>query len=220
MSTAALLAPMPVRRHVDDDTETPPPAREPEIDTEDMTFEVVHGELVETPKMGMYAAIIASRLSTALNRVAVPNRLGEAVVEVLFRLPLAYDQSRRRRPDVAFVSAERWPIGLVHSPEVNAWDVVPDLAVEVVSPTDDAEELYDKVQEYFRAGVRLVWVVFPKHAHFHVYETPTSIRVRTREETLDGGPVLAGFLLPLVDLFDAPASTSTPPATSTQGPTA
>ncbi len=79
------------------------------------------------------------------------------------------------------------------SPTDNAWDVVPDLAVEVTSPTDFAEDQLQKVAEYFQAGVRLVWVVYPDQRCIHVYEAWNRIRVVTEADTLDGGVVLPGF---------------------------
>ena len=83
----------------------------------------------------------------------------------------------------------------------NAWDVAPDLAVEVVSPTDLAEELMDKVAEYFQAGVRLVWVVYPRLRLIHVYESLTQVRGLTAADELDGGAVLPGFRTPVAALF-------------------
>src|SRR5262245_333643 len=86
--------------------------------------------------------------------------LGETVVETLLELNLP-DQ-RNRRPDVAFFTRDRWPTPFTLSREDNAWELVPDLAVKVISPTDAAESLLEKVQEYFKAGVRLMWVVYPR----------------------------------------------------------
>jgi Uma2 family endonuclease len=110
-------------------------------------------------------------------------------------------KERNRRPDVAFVSFQRWPKGQREGLDENAWNVAPELAVEVVSPTGDAEELLDKVGEYFRAGVLLVWLIYLKQALVHVYESQTNVRGFTRPDTLDGGTVLPGFKLPLGDLF-------------------
>ncbi len=59
----------------------------------------------------------------------------------------------------------------------------------------------EKVEEYFRAGVERVWVVFPGAKKVYVYESPTSVRILTAADTLDGGPVLPGFQLPLANLF-------------------
>jgi Uma2 family endonuclease len=83
----------------------------------------------------------------------------------------------------------------------NAWDVVPDLAVEVISPHDLAEEILQKVVEYFQAGVRLVWIVYPQQRLVYVHESLTQVRCLTQTEELDGGAVLPGFRLPLANLF-------------------
>jgi Uma2 family endonuclease len=86
----------------------------------------------------------------------------------------------------------------------NARDVVPDLAVEVVSPTDFAEDVWGRVFECFQAGVRLVWAISPRHRFAHVYESPTRMRLVTESEPLEGGEVLPGFRLPLARLLDPP----------------
>jgi Uma2 family endonuclease len=80
--------------------------------------------------------------------------------------------------------------------------VVPNLAVEVVSPTDRVDALMDKVAEYFHAGVECVWVVLPSQQQVHVYESPTSVRILTRADTLRGEPLLPHFQLQLAALFD------------------
>jgi Uma2 family endonuclease len=84
----------------------------------------------------------------------------------------------------------------------NAWDVVPELAIEVMSPYDLAEESLQKTREYFQAGVRLVWVVYPEQRLVYVYDSPTQIRVLTTDDTLDGGTVLPEFQLRLDRFFD------------------
>lgn len=68
--------------------------------------------------------------------------------------------------------------------------------------------LDDKIAEYFRAGVELVWVVYPNQSKIHVYESPTQpITVLWRKDVLDGGTVAPGFRLPLAELFtDATAA--------------
>lgn len=171
---------------------------------DDKFYEVVDGKRMVMPPMSYYAGIVASKLSGQLNvhLYAQHRPAGNVVVEVLFRLPLAQDASRNRRPDIAFVSDERWPIDRPKSSRANAWDVVPDLTVEVISPNDFAQEQLEKVLEYFEVGVRLVWVVYPEQRHVCVYESPTKVRVLTSDDTLDGGVVLPGFQLRLDRLFD------------------
>jgi len=183
--------------------------REPAAQTElanvddDILYEEVDGRRIERRPMSYYAGIIATKLAGRLiihldQQSPAP---GEVVVEVIFRLPLPEGASRNRRPDFAFVSFDRWPMDRPVSPRDNAWDVVPDLAVEVTSPTDFAREQLQKVAEYFQAGVRLVWVVYPNVRCIHVYEAWNRIRVVTEADTLDGGVVLPGFQLPLDRLF-------------------
>ena len=81
---------------------------------------------------------------------------------------------------------------------------MPDLAVEVLSPSDHAEDILAKVAEYFRAGVRLVWVVSPVMGLVLVFDGPDRVRMVAPAGTLDGGEVLPEFRLPLDDLFDRP----------------
>jgi Uma2 family endonuclease len=164
------------------------------MDGDEPLFEIVDGHRLEIPHMGALASIMASRLVIELQNYAKIHDLGQAVMETLFRLPLPNE--RNRRPDVAFVSFQRWPKGRREGLDENTWNVVPELAVEVVSPTNDAEELLDKVGEYFEAGVRLVWLIYPKQSLVHVYESLTNVRGFSRSETLDGGNVLPGFQLP------------------------
>jgi len=171
-----------------------------EFDLDDETlYEIVDGERLELPPMSAYSLIVASRLHFRIGAHALSRSLGEAVMETLFHLGLPVD--RNRRPDAAFVSYQRWPKGKPQSWRGNAWDVVPDLAVEVVSPNDFATEILIKLSEYFRAGVRLVWVVYPNLRIIHVYSSFTTIHVLTQSDALDGGEVLPGLKLPLAELF-------------------
>ena len=161
--------------------------------------------------MGAYDVWLATRLTEYLGRFAGQHRLGRGVQEMLFDLGATIQ--RKRRPDVAFVAYERWP-QQQRVPRAEAWEVVPNLAVEVVSRTDRAEDLMDKVAEYFRAGVECVWVVFPAQEQIHIYESPTRVRILTRADVLDGDPVLPHFRLPVAALFDEGEETeSSPPMT-------
>jgi Uma2 family endonuclease len=161
-------------------------------------FEIVDGQRVELPPMSVLASFISSLLVGELNGFAKSKPLGRAVMEILFNFPTL---KRNRRPDVAFVSFERWAKDRPVPERGNAWDVVPNLAVEVVSPTDFAEELLEKLTEYFQAGVQLVWVIYPRLRIVQVYESVSRSRLLTESEELDGGAVLPGLRLPLTSLF-------------------
>jgi Uma2 family endonuclease len=186
-------------------------ALEPEIAAaatgDDAFYEIVDDRRVELPPMGAFGGRIATILSARIENFGSEHGLGRAVTEVLFRLRA--NPSLQRRPDVAFVSFERWPKSR-RLPQVNAWDVVPDLAVEVISPTNLAEEIPTRVREFFEAGVRLVWVIFPHESIVYAYESPWSIRVSRSTEELDGGAVIPGFRFLIADLFEG--TEDAPPA--------
>jgi Uma2 family endonuclease len=79
-------------------------------------------------------------------------------------------------------------------------------AVEVISSGNTREEMERKLHEYFDAGVRSVWYVYPKPREIRVYSAAETFRTFHHEEQVDGGEVLAGFRLSLADLFARPAS--------------
>jgi Uma2 family endonuclease len=166
---------------------------------EDVLYEVVDDQVVELAPMGAYEVRLATLLAARLEIVAQQHQLGRAVQEMLFDLTVV--TGRKRRPDVAFVSFDRWP-QYRRIPRTDAWAVVPNLAVEVVSRTDSVDYLVDKIAEYFHAGVERVWVVFPSQAQVYVYDSPTSVRILTRTDELSGDPILPNFRLPLVELFE------------------
>ncbi len=170
-------------------------------------YEIVDGVRKELPPMSADSQVLATRLSRHLSNFGVTQNIGEAYVETLFKLPLT--RERNRKPDVAFVPYSRWPLAR-DVPSVNAWDVLPDLCVEVVSPNDMADDLMDKVCEYFEAGVRLVWVFFPRHGLVQVFESPANVRGLSWSDTLDGGAVLPGFRLALTDVLRAPRPPAPP----------
>lgn len=160
-------------------------------------YEVVNGHQLDVPPMGARQNALASYLCGQINQTAVPARRGLAVTETLF--VLKREPSLQRRSDVAFVSYDRWPERTI--PESNAWNVVPNVAVEVVSPTNMADEVEMKRIEYLQAGVELIWIIYPVSQTIHVCAAPRRIDVLGTEDELDGGTVLPGFRLKLADLF-------------------
>jgi Uma2 family endonuclease len=161
-------------------------------------YEVVEGRIVEKVR-GSFEAELATILVLNLGVFAKTNRLGKIVAEMLFLIDPR--TNLQRRPDVAFVSQARWPINR-RAPKESAWNVVPDLAIEVVSPTNAADDLLDKVEEYFRAGVKCVWLVYPNRELVCVYESATDVRILKSGDKLDGGAILPGFQLPVRTLFE------------------
>ncbi len=80
---------------------------------------------------------------------------------------------------------------------------MPDLAIEVISPSNTSREIDRKTVEYFTAGVRSVWVLHPESRRLYVYESSKQIHVVDEGDVLDGGTILPGFRLPLRELFAA-----------------
>lgn len=166
--------------------------------TDSPFYEVVDGQYLEPPPMSTRSVVLASRLHGRLDAYAESTKSGQAVMEALFELSAA--KRLWRRPDVAYVSESRWPRNRP-TPMTDPWPVVPELAVEVVSPSDLAEVLRLKVIDYFRYDVTQVWVVWPQARCVDVYESPTQPRVLTADDTLEGGSLLPGFSLPLREYF-------------------
>ena len=90
--------------------------------------------------------------------------------------------------------------------------MVPDLAVEVASESNSAQEVIQKVVDYLSGGSRLVWVVYPDVKQVHVYTDLTSTRILTELAELDGGDLVPGFRLSLTELFEHADSAELAPA--------
>jgi Uma2 family endonuclease len=176
---------------------------------DELLYEVVNGQRVELPPTSAYATWLASRLQNRLGPYAEDKGLGTPVTEMLFVLDAERDL--RRRPDVAFVSTARWPLDRA-SPMTGDWDMVPDLAVEVLSPNDVFKDVLAKVREYFHYGVQVVWVIAPEEQQVYVYDSPTHVRILTVQEELTGGEVVPGFRMPLGQLFQHTAAPTVTPA--------
>ncbi len=161
-------------------------------------YETVRGKRVEAPLMGAQESGIANLLGRYIWLFWGDSPQGIVAIEVLFRLDSAGDVELR--PDAAVVSFERWPQRVI--PPGNAWAVVPNLAVEVISPTNFALDVQTKIEDYFTHGVNLVWVIYPPHRKIYVYEGVKKVQILDSNDTLDGGTVLPGFKLAVSKLFE------------------
>lgn len=178
-------------------------AREPTIDeapSTDALYEVVGNQIVEKD-VSAYATWIASLLTQELGPYTRTQRLGIVITEMLFilnrELPL------KRRPDVAFVSKEKWPFGQP-PPPAGDWDLVPDLAVEVVSPNEKFHKVLAKMQEYFSAGVGEVWIVSPESRLIQDYRSPDELQTFRETDQLTCA-LFPGWSFPVAELLPNPA---------------
>jgi Uma2 family endonuclease len=180
-------------------------------------YEVVNGEVMELPPMSGFDSEVANQIRDELAAHCRSSRLGRTRNDMLFRVPLTADRTRNRRPDVAFISFDRWPADRPLPYRGNPIDAVPELVVEVASPTDEAEDLLAKAHEYLEAGARLVWLVYPRLRVLHAYESPTRFRVFTVADELDGGAVLPDFRVPMAQLFPPVVAEPEPPTPDDAG---
>jgi Uma2 family endonuclease len=167
-------------------------------DHEDRLCELVDGILVEKT-VGLEESWIAGRLVTLLNLHVEPRNLGLVTgADGMFLLA----QGLVRIPDVAFVSWDRIPGG--EFPKQPIPHLVPDLTVEVISPSNTRKEMEEKLREYFEKGVRLVWLVRPRARVVDVYTAADQFTRLSVSATLDGADVLPGFSIAVGDLFRKP----------------
>lgn len=163
--------------------------------------ELVRGRVVREPRPAALHAWVLGKLSMRLWMHVDDGRLGHVFTDVGVRLPT--DPPSVRGPDLAFVAADKLPAG---PPARGFLEVIPDLCVEVVSPSNTWAGIQEKVLDYLDAGVRQVWVIHPDRRTVTVYASRDSIRVLGEGDELDGADVLPGLRVQTAELF--PASTS------------
>jgi Uma2 family endonuclease len=160
-------------------------------------YELVKGELRMAPPPGWEHGEITMNLAGPLYQHVRSNNLGIVyAAETGFKLESSPDTVRA--PDVAFVRRER--VHQMGRPS-GYGPGAPDLAVEVLSPSDRTIEVEEKVAGWLEAGARMVWVASPKLKTITVYRSLTDIMVLTEREMLDGGDVVPGFQIAVTDIF-------------------
>lgn len=163
---------------------------------ENRLFELVEGTLVEKA-MRYESAWVAARLATLINFFLDASNRGLCVgADGMMQIA----QGLVRIPDVSYVSWDRIPGGEV--PKKPIPNLVPDLAVEVLSPTNTSGEMNRKVGEFFEAGVRLVWLIDPEKRTARIHTAAGSFTEIDADGTLDGLDLLPGFSVRLGDLLD------------------
>lgn len=155
--------------------------------------ELSAGELTTMPPPVSSHILVALNILEMLQAYLRQHPFARAIPEagyVLSRNPLTI-----RQPDVSVLSKERI------RPSNFYFEGAPELAIEVVSPSDIAEDLQRKVDQYLRAGARQVWIVYPKGKRVQVFYADGSGCLLSETQTLEGGDLLAGFSVKVADLF-------------------
>ena len=162
-----------------------------------LRYELVNGELREMTPTGFGHGVIVVNVTLPLAQHVKTRGLGVVCgAETGFRIGSNPDTVRA--PDVAFVGRDRLPpSGL----PAGYWQGAPDLAVEVLSPSDTVFEVDAKVTAWLEAGTRAVWVVNPQRRVVTIHRAGEAPRTLSEGETLTGDDVVAGFQMPVAEIF-------------------
>jgi Uma2 family endonuclease len=161
-------------------------------------YELVRGELIEMAPAGDQHGAIAFTIANILGTHTRGKDLGRGyTADTGFFL--THDPDTVRAPDVAFISKDRLPSD---RPRKGFTEVAPDLAVEVISPSESATSINAKVEEYFVAGTRLVWVVYPDTKSVAVYRSIKEAVVLHVDDVLDGTPIFEDFHVKVSEFFE------------------
>lgn len=170
------------------------PARLEAVSDDEKVYEIIDGKPEEKIVGGARHGGIGMRLGARLTLFVEENQLGAIYgPDTTFKIG-----ENQRLPDLAFVAADRIPPE--GEPE-GIWELAPDLAVEIVSPTDLYEKVIRKLVDYFAAGMRLVWLISPENRQLTVYTSPTQAIILTDEDELICDDVVPGFRCRLADIF-------------------
>lgn len=158
-------------------------------------YELVDGEIKMSPA-GMRHEEVTTRLIKLLMDFLNDNRIGKVYASsVGFILP----NGNLRSPDVSFVRSEKLPGG--KSP-VGFGEMIPDLVIEVLSPSDVPRDVADKIGDYLSAGVPLVWLVDPGNQSVTVYRSLTETAVFHSSQAVSAEPILPGFTCRVAAIFE------------------
>ena len=156
-------------------------------------YEYIKGELIPMAPTSVEHGDISMNLITPLNGHVRANQLGRVYApDTGFQVG-----DRFLIPDIAFISTDNRP-----TDRSKAFKVPPDLAVEVVSPSDTLNRIQEKVFAYLEAGTQLVWLLEPRSKTVTVYRSETDITLLTRNDTLSGEEVVEGFTCQVAELFE------------------
>ena len=160
-------------------------------------YELIEGELKQMAPAGHDHGRIIMELAVPLGQHVKGAKLGKVyAAETGFKIRSNPDTVIA--PDIAFIRQERVEaVGRAKG----YWEGAPDLAVEVTSPNDTVSEVEEKVQTWLEAGTGQVWIISPRLRTITIYRALNDISTLTEKDTLDGGQVVPGFRIPVIDIF-------------------
>ena len=169
-------------------------------------LEIIDGEIVPMPPVGLLHHLIAENIHFALKTHVVQHKVGLVIMDGLMYVIESDAQGIRSAlvPDISFIAKADMPA---------EWDIerpvpgTPTLAVEVMSPSDDPEEAITKARRYLEAGTREVWIVYPRNKEVHLYrrDEPETVHVFRGEDTVDAEVLFPDLSLTVSEIFELPA---------------
>lgn len=167
---------------------------------EEGAVEFVNGQLVEKP-VSVESSEIELSIGALLRGEAIKTHQARVFPSSLGYRCFSDDPAKFRKPDVSVIHAQRMAgiepqDGFIHIP--------PDLAVEVLSPTDLAYDVGEKIDEYLRNGFRLVWVVHPNTRSVVIHRADGSVSVLHEQDEISGEGALPGFCCKVSEFFVKP----------------
>ena len=171
----------------------------PVTEPESTGYELVDGELVPVMPATRNRSRVAGTVFFRMQAHLQQTRVGAVYADVWCHLDLPYDPERLRAPDVAYFG----PAKLEAAGNDEIFHVVPDLAVEVFSPTNRRKpgDFQQRVRDYLDAGVPLLWIIYPDARYAMVHRQDGTANMKREGEALDGEEILPGFRIELDDLF-------------------
>ena len=161
-------------------------------------YELVRGVLAEIAVTGYEHAEVEANVFRLLDQHVWPRRLGR-VTGGGAMFCLQQEPDTLRRPDVAFVRTDRLP---ARDQRRSYAQFIPELAVEILSPSNTTAEMREKVAEYLRVGVRLVWIVDPETETVTIHTPDAAPVILPTGAEITGGAVLPDFRCPVAAFFD------------------
>ncbi|MCZ6680053.1 MAG: Uma2 family endonuclease [Candidatus Poribacteria bacterium] len=159
--------------------------------------ELVKGEIIQIAPAGYVHGRLAHKLALFLGKYVQENGLGEMCAAKTGFYTARHPDSVRAA-DAAFIAKERIP----QEPFDGYLEIVPDLTVEVISPNDRPREILEKVNECLQAGVKCIWVVYPKSREVYVYKANQPVEMLSDEDILTGDDVIPGFQCQVAEIFE------------------
>ncbi len=173
-------------------TELPKMTLEEFLESDLDGYEYIKGELLPIVPTSIQHGKISTNLFLPLGNYVRENQLGDIFMDTGFKVG-----ERLLIPDIAFLTTDRFP-----DDTSKASPVPPDLAIEVVSPSDTLLRIEEKVFAYLEAGTQLVWVISPVAKTVTVYRSDVEITTVTHNETLSGEEVVEAFSCQVAELFE------------------